>query len=172
MFTYRKPIVHVVLALLLFVTVSAVAATPVRAAGNTQFSGVGVFVSTAECPDRPSPYYPPLKMAGGPEGGLSLVGCWYTDTLEVVHDPSNGTYQERGTETFVGCLSDGTTCGTFSTTYKFTAKLAADGSEIHGHCEHPLVSGTGDFAGITGQVNIRDNVQAGEYPYIGHFQLP
>ena len=166
MFTSRKLTVHILLALLLVVAVSSVAAAPARAAGNTQVSGVGVFVSTAECPDRPSPYYPPIKMAGG------LVGCWYTDTLEVTHDPVNGTYQERGRETFVGCLSDGTTCGTFSTTYKFTAKLAADGSEIHGHCEHPLVSGTGDFAGITGQVNIRDDVQAGEYPYAGHFNLP
>lgn len=163
----RKTIVHVLLALMIFVTVSAMAATPARAEGNTQISGVGVFVSTAECPDRPSPYYPPIKMAGG------LVGCWYTDYLEVVHDPVNGVYQERGTETFVGCLSDGTTCGSFSTTYKFTAKLAADNiTEIHGHCEHPLVSGTGDFAGITGQVNIRDDVEAAEYPYTGHIQLP
>jgi len=165
MFTSRKPIVHVLLALL-FVAVSLMAAAPAMAAGNTQFSGVGVYVSTDECSDLPSPYWPPLKMSGG------LVGCWYTDTLEVTHDPANGTYQERGTETFVGCLADETTCGTFSTTYKFTAKLAADGSEIHGHCEHPLVSGTGDFAGITGQVNIRDDIQAAQYPYQGHFKLP
>lgn len=162
----RKLIVNVLLALMLFISVSSAAAAPASTAGNTQFSGVGVFVSTAECSDLPSPYYPPLKMAGG------LVGCWYTDTLEVTHDPVNGTYQERGTETFVGCLADGTTCGTFSTTYKFTAKLAADGSEVHGHCEHPLVSGTGDFAGITGQVDIRDDVQNALYPYHGHFQLP
>jgi len=105
-------------------------------------------------------------MAGG------LVGCWYTDTVEVLHSTANGAYQERGTETFIGCLSDETTCGTFSTTYKFTAKYAADGSELHGHCEHPLVSGTGDFAGITGQVNFRDEVQTGEFLYKGHVQLP
>jgi hypothetical protein len=166
MFTSRKLIVHVLVALMLFVSVSSAAAAPASAKGNTQISGVGVFTSTAECSDRPSPYYPPLKMAGG------LVGCWYTDWLEVTHDPANGTYQERGTETFVGCLADGTTCGTFSTVYKFTAKLAADGSEIHGHCEHPLVSGTGDFTGIWGQVNIRDDVQAAKYPYDGHFKLP
>ena len=165
MFTSRKLIVHVLL-VLLFGAVSLMATVPARAESNTQFSGVSVFVSTDECSDLPSPYYPPLKMAGG------LVGCWYTDTLEVTHDPVHGTYQERGTETFVGCLTDGTTCGSFSTTYKFTAKLAADGSEIHGHCEHPLVSGTGDFAGITGQVYIRDDVQDALYPYHGHFQLP
>lgn len=161
----RKLIVHVLFALMLFVAVSSVAAAPARAAGNTQISGVGVFVSTAECPDRPS-VYPPIKMSGG------LVGCWYTDAYEVVLTTPSGVYQERGTETFIGCLSDGTTCGTFSTTYKFTARYAADGSEIWGHCEHPFASGTGDFAGITGQVNFKDNVQTGEFLYEGHFQLP
>ena len=165
MFTSRKLTVHVLLALLLFVAVSSVAAAPARAAGNTQISGVGVFVSTDECPDRPS-VYPPIKMAGG------LVGCWYTDAYEVVLTTTSGAYQERGTETFIGCLSDGTTCGTFSTTYKFTARYAADGSELQGHCEHALVSGSGDFAGITGQVNFKDDVQTGEFLYEGHFQLP
>ena len=166
MFTSRKLIVYVVLALMLFVGVSSVVAAPARAEGNTQISGVGVFVGTDECSERPSPYYLPIKMSGG------LVGCWYTDTVEVLHDTANGAYQERGTETFIGCLSDGTTCGTFSTTYKFTAKYAVDGSEIHGHCEHPLVSGTGDFAGIRGQVNFRDDVQTGAFLYEGHVKLP
>jgi hypothetical protein len=105
-------------------------------------------------------------MAGG------LVGCWYTDTFEVVQTTPSGFYQERGTETFIGCLSDETTCGTFSTTYKFTAKYAVDGSEIRGHCEHPIASGTGDFAGITGQVNFKDNVETGEFLYEGHIKLP
>jgi hypothetical protein len=39
-------------------------AAPASAEGNTQISGVGVFVSTAECSDLPSPYYAPIKMAG------------------------------------------------------------------------------------------------------------
>lgn len=160
-----KLMMHVLLAAMLFVAVSSVAAAPASATGNTQISGVGVFVSTEECPERPS-VYPPIKMAGG------LVGCWYTDAYEVVLTTPSGVYQERGTETFIGCLSDGTTCGTFSTTYTFTAKYAPDGSEIHGHCEHPLVSGTGDFAGITGQVNFKDDVETGEFFYKGHFQLP
>jgi hypothetical protein len=166
MFTSRKLIVYSVIALLLFVGVFSVATAPARAEGNTQISGVGVFVSTAECPADSPNVYPPIKMSGG------LVGCWYTDTVEVLHSTENGAYQERGTETFIGCLSDGTTCGSFSTTYKFTAKYAADGSEIHGHCEHPIASGTGDFAGITGQVNFKDDVQTGEFLYEGHFQLP
>ena len=162
----RKLIVNVLLALMLFVGVSSVTAAPASATGNTQISGVGVFTSTAECPADSPNVYPPIKMTGG------LVGCWYTDAYEVVLTTSSGAYQERGTETFIGCLSDGTTCGTFSTTYKFTARYAPDGSELHGHCEHPLVSGTGDFAGITGQVNFKDDVQTGEFLYEGHFQLP
>ena len=140
-------------------------AAPGSAAGNTQISGVGVYVSTAECPDRPS-VYPPIEMSGG------LVGCWYTDAFEVVQTTPSGGYQERGEETFIGCLSDGTTCGTFSTTYKFTAKYTVDGSEIFGRCEHPFVSGTGDFEGITGRVNFVDDVQTGEFNYKGHIKLP
>ena len=165
MFTSHKPIVHVLLALL-FVAVLLMTAAPAMAAGNTQTSGAGMFVSTAECSADSPNVYPPIEMSGG------LVGCWYTDKVEVLHFTDNGAYQERGTETFVGCLSDGTTCGTFSTTYTFTAKYAADGSELHGHCEHKLVSGTGDFAGITGQVNFKDNVQTGDFTYTGHFKLP
>lgn len=161
----RKFIVLVLLALMLSVGVSPAAAAPASAPGNTQISGVGVFVSTDECPDLPS-VYPPIKMAGG------LVGCWYTGAYEVVLTTPSGVYQEIGTETFIGCLSDGTTCGTISTTYKFTARYAADGSEIWGHCEHPFASGTGRFAGITGQVNFKDNVQTGEFFYEGHFKLP
>lgn len=167
MFTSRKKlIIHVMLSLLLTLAVLLVSAMPAVAAGNTQISGVGVFVSTEECPADSPNVYPPIKMTGG------LVGCWYTDEVEVLHFTDNGAYQESGTETFVGCLADGTTCGTFSTTYKFTAKYAADGSELHGHCEHKLVNGTEDFAGITGQVNFKDDVQTGEFLYKGHFKLP
>ena len=161
----RKLIVNFLLVLMLFVSASSVAAAPTITMGNTQISGVGVFTNTAECPADSPNVYPPIKLTGG------LVGCWYTDTVEVLHFTHNGAYQERGTETFIGCLSDGTTCGTFKTEYKFTARYAADGSELHGHCEHPVVSGTGDFAGITGQVNFKDDVQTGEFFYKGHFFL-
>jgi len=162
----RKLIVNVLLVLMLFVSVSSVAAAPASAMGNTQISGAGMFVSTAECPADSPNVYPPIKMTGG------LVGCWYTDKVEVVLTTASGAYQERGTETFIGCLSDGTTCGAFSTTYTFTARYAPNGSELRGHCEHKLVNGTGGFAGITGQVNFKDNVQTGEFFYEGHYQLP
>ena len=71
----------------------------------------------------------------------SLDGCWYTTAIDVVQATSSGVYQERGTETFVGCLVENgveLACGTFDTTYKFSAKFAPDGSEIHGRCQHPL----------------------------------
>lgn len=163
----RKFIVNVLLALMLFVSVSSVAAAPAGATGNTQISGAGVFTNTTECPADSPNVYPPIKMTGG------LVGCWYTDEVEVDLTTVSGAYQERGTETFIGCLSDGTTCGTFRTTYTFTARYTPDFSaELHGHCEHKLVNGAGGFAGITGQVNFKDNVQTGEFSYEAHFKLP
>jgi hypothetical protein len=137
---------------------------PVSAEGNTQFSGVGVFGTVDQCPDLPSEL-PPIVMAG------DLVGCWYTTTLEPVQATPSGVYRERGTETFIGCLSDGTTCGTIDITYQFQGKFAPDGSEIHGHCEHPFVSGTGDFEGIKGWLHMKDDVETGEFNYRGHFKL-
>ena len=146
------------------VTALVLMAAPASAADNTQIAGVGTFDGDGECTEIPSFFT--MKMVG------DFVGCWYTDTLDVVQSTPSGVYQERGTEIFVGCLSDGTTCGTFSATYKFTAKYAVDGAEIHGRCEHPIVSGTGDFEGVTGRVDFKDDVQTGEFNYRGHIKLP
>ena len=60
----------------------------------------------------------------------SLDGCWYTYVSDAKVNPS-GTYQETGTELFVGCLN-GTTCGQFTTTYTFTGKFTSSFEEIHG----------------------------------------
>ncbi len=138
--------------------------SPVAAEGNTQISGVGVWGTVEQCDALPSEL-PPIVMAG------DLQGCWYTTSLQVVHTTPSGGYRESGTETFIGCLSDGTTCGTISTTYQFEGKFAPDGSEIHGHCEHPFVSGTGDFEGIKGQMFFKDDVETGELNWRGHFSL-
>ena len=78
-------------------------------AGTSQIGGVGVQAAT--CNQIGSLYT--IVMAG------SLVGCWYTDTLEPKITPS-GAYKERGTETFVGCLVENGNvlgCGTFHTEY-------------------------------------------------------
>ena len=140
-------------------------AGPVAAEGNTQIGGVGTFDET-ECLELDDLFT--IKMTG------SLVGCWYTTEIDVVQETPSGIYQERGTEIFIGCLvEDGVdaACGSISTTYKFTAKYAPDGSEIHGRCQHPIVAGTGDFEGVTGRVDFKDDVVTGEFDYRGHLKL-
>ena len=101
-----------------------------------------------------------LTMAGG------LVGCWYIDSLVQTGETPSGNAMFSGTEHFTGCVnSDGdAVCdpdepfGTFSTTFTFSAKFDADGNEIHGRCNHPIVDGDGGFDGVTGVLNFTDDV--------------
>ncbi len=137
---------------------------PVAAAPDDQIEGVGLWVPT--CNGLPSLFT--TDMDG------SLVGCWYVDALEASSTPS-GVYLEYGEETFVGCLwEDGVevACGTFNTTYKFTAKFDEIG-EIRGRCQHPIVkgSGTGGFTGVTGRIDVKDDVVVGASIYRGHVRL-
>ncbi len=83
----------------------------------------------------------------------------------------SGVYLETGQEIFIGTI-DGA-AGSFTTTYKFEAKFAPDGAEIHGRCQHPIIegSGTGAFAGATGRLNFKDIVETGEFVYKGHVDL-
>jgi len=81
----------------------------------------------------------------------------------------SGTYQETGTELFVGCLN-GTTCGQFTTTYTFTGKFTADGAEIHGRCQHPVTGTTGGFAGMSGVIQFKDDVDTGIFYYRGNIK--
>ena len=141
---------------------------PAHAAGGHggQIGGTAAFDGGGD--EAPPPYtdYPGLVMQGG------LDGCWYTDIHDVKTTPS-GVYLERGAELFVGSL-DGGPAGTFRTTYRFEAKFAPDGSEIHGRCQHPLVagSGTGGFAGATGRVDFKDIIgDPVTYVYRGHIRL-
>lgn len=104
----------------------------------------------------------------------SLVGCWWIDTFESKTDPARSNFRATGTEHFVGCL--GTICGSFTTTYSFTAKM--DGpwqtsAEIRGRCHHPVTGGTGGFSGATGQISFRDVVDVSPpyYPYVGNIHL-
>ena len=142
------------------------------AAGTTQISGTAVLdVDATVCTGPPAGYsdfdeFTPLLLSG------SLAGCWYTniDTSKVT--PS-GVYLESGREVFVGTVNGGPT-GTFATTYKFESKFAPDGAQLHGRCQHPLVSGsgTGPFAGATGRVDFKDIVEEGTLVYRGHIKLP
>jgi len=100
----------------------------------------------------------------------SLNGCWWVDTFDVKPHPDQATMLATGREHFVGCL--GTVCGTFKTTYRYTARF--DGAtELHGRCHHPIVEGTGGFAGARGELSFKDVVDAEpfSYPYWGNIQL-
>lgn len=133
-----------------------------------QFAATGELAGPAtECDDPASVFT--IELTGG------LEGCWYTAWFEVTVSTSSGVYQEVGAEWFVGCLvGDGEeiACGTFETTYRFTAKFTEAGQQ-HGRCQHPIVagSGTGDFEGATGRVDFKDNVELGNFNVRGHIDL-
>ena len=141
-------------ALAVAASVLAVLAMP-ASAGTAHVSGIGVFNDLCQPPVGSPPDdlgdYPPIDLTG------SLHGCWYTYVTSSKFNRS-GTYQEKGTEIFVGCLNG--PCGTFETTYTFTAKYVDDtfAEEIHGRCHHPIVGGTGGFAGAKGVINFKDDV--------------
>lgn len=137
-------------------------------AGTTQVSGIAVFNNECQPPAGSPPAdlgdYPPLDLSG------SLFGCWYTYVSESKFNRS-GTYQEQGTEIFVGCLNG--MCGSFETTYTFTAKYVDEtfAEEIHGRCEHKIVGGTGDFADQKGVILFKDDVVNLKFDYRGHISL-
>src|SRR5215210_1706541 len=144
------------------------AAPAALAGGATQISGVGVFDDPppqAVCndpldPEDPVPNYA-LVMTG------DLEGCLYTFVETAVSSP-NGTYRETGTELFVA--SDGS--GTFETTYRFEAKYDLAGGEIFGRCQHPIVegSGTGIYEGVSGRIDMKDDIVEVNFPYRGHLR--
>lgn len=152
----------------LFAVAAALAmAIPAIAAGNTQIRGVAQYDESCDAEPGAIPSQFTMRLTG------DLVGCWYTPGWDVTVSTPSGVYQERGTEKFVGCFADGTGCGTFETTYTFTAKYAADGSQLHGRCQHPIVkgSGTGVFEGATGRLDFKDDVDCGVAHYRGHIKL-
>ena len=151
------------------VATALVAVVATAAAGTTQVSGSSVYndactvPANAGAPPADTGDYPPLDMVG------SLDGCWYTYVLDAKLNPS-GTYQETGTELFVGCLNE-TTCGTFTTIYTFTGKYTANfGAEIHGRCQHAVTGTSGGFAGMSGVILFKDDVDSGVFYYRGNIK--
>lgn len=137
--------------------------------GVTQIAGSAV-PSDADCGDmEPPPGFTDfvLDLSG------DLDGCWYIHVDDGRYIESSGIYLETGRERFVGCLGD--VCGTFDTTYRFTAKFADPEltQEIHGRCQHPITgdTGTGGFTGISGRVDFKDDVDAGIFYYRGHVRI-
>lgn len=138
-------------------------------AGATQISGVGYYATTGECDYVSQGAAFALKMTG------DLQGCLYTFIDDFECSPS-GTYREEGREYFVGTYNGQP--GTFWTTYKFEARYedcdgGPLGAEIFGRCQHPIVegSGTGVFNGVTGQINFKDDIEAGNFPYRGQLRF-
>jgi hypothetical protein len=139
-------------------------------AGSTQFDGIGYFDAADECGAAAAGAAYAVTMTG------DLEGCLFVFIDEYECSPS-GTYREIGREHFVGTYNG--EAGTFWTSYKFEAKYegcAENGSyvgaEIFGRCQHPIVagSGTGIFEGVSGRMDMKDNVTEGSYPYRGHFR--
>jgi hypothetical protein len=137
-------------------------------AGATQISGIGYYAEPGQCEGHPeglgSDYA--LSMTG------DLEGCVYVFVETATCSPG-GAYVETGTETFVGQY-DGAS-GTFRTTYRFTATYrdcANLAGQIAGRCQHPLIAGSGEgvFEGVVGRFDMRDDVEAGNFPYRGHFR--
>jgi|SRR5688572_17260033 hypothetical protein len=142
-----------------------------RSVGAVQIRGTSLYDATDECNSAAQGATYALNMTG------DLVGCWYIFVDEYDCSPS-GTYREIGRELFVGTYMGQE--GTFWTTYKFEAKYegcAEDGSyigaEIFGRCQHPIIdgSGTGVFEGVDGRLDMKDDIEAGDFPYRGHLQF-
>ena len=142
-----------------------------KARGATQLDGVGYFDAADGCNAAGQGAAYAVSMTGG------LEGCLYIFIDDYNCSPS-GTYREVGREYFVGTYNGKP--GTFWTAYKFESKYegcAANGSylgaEIFGRCQHPIVesSGTGVFQGVSGRLDMKDNVTEGNYPYRGHLRF-
>jgi hypothetical protein len=109
----------------------------------------------------------------------SLIGCWYTDTLNQVISNANGEILAIGNEHFVGCLDTDRDrkCarrdphGTLAFVYAFEGRFDKAGNEIRGKCQHPILSGTGDFTGAQGRLDFKDNVETGHALYRGQLTL-
>jgi hypothetical protein len=95
------------------------------------------------------------KMAGG------LIGQWAITSFKVLK--TKPVIRARGTESFDGCLDvdldgscSGNPSGTLAFSFRYWGKTAGDGSVQLGTCAHPVVSGTGSFAGATGFLQMVD----------------
>jgi hypothetical protein len=152
---------------------SAVRVSGIQAPGDTTAGAPGDPCAAADPVTGVAPVLS-NAMAG------SLVGCWYTDTFNIISSTPDGAIVATGAENFVGCLDlnrngrcahrDPT--GSLAFTYTFEGQFdAVTGSEIAGQCQHKIVSGTGDFAAATGWINFHDNVTNGTSSYRGYITL-
>lgn len=149
--------------------ISLFALSSIASAGNgaMQISSVGAIPEAGNCEDVAADVV--LDMIEG-----DLEGCLYSFVESATCLP-NGVYIERGTEIYIGSGKDGDD-GTFETTYLFTSKWEDCNTfevEIFGRCQHPIVAGTGtgDFEGVTGRLDIKDDVSTGLFYIKGHLKF-
>ncbi len=143
-------------------------ALSVHAAGAQQIAGVGVFDAAGQCTDAAGSGADFVQVLSG-----DLEGCLYV-FVESYRCSEGGVYNETGTELFVGKGPQGEG-GTFMTEYRFVAKFqdcANLAGQFNGRCQHPIVtgSGTGEFEGVTGRLDFKDDVEAGVATYRGHLK--
>lgn len=164
MYTIGKTGLRRALVLMAALAMLLVVPTGAAAAIEQNVDGLATFVD--ECDGQTS--IATLALEG------SFDGCLYTDTIKQARFTDDGVYTERGTETIAGCWDSpgGEKCGTLSTTYEFIATFDADGNQLSGGCTHPIVGGTGDFAGASGLLVFVDDVEAGTADFRGFIDLP
>lgn len=147
------------------------ASSSARVVGAMQVDGIGYFDAADECDSGGQGATFAVSMTG------DLEGCLFVFVDEYKCN-SSGAYYEKGRELFIGTYNGET--GSFWTTYVFTAKYegcAEDGSylglEIFGRCQHPIVEGSGEgvFTGVSGRLDMKDDIEEGNYPYRGHFKF-
>ena len=93
-----------------------------------------------------------------------LLGAWAMTSFEEV--ATSPYYEGKGTEAFKGCIDRrrdrscaGDPSGTLSFEFRFWGLFGSDdpSSLIWGACWHPIVSGTGAFAGAQGVLTFVDS---------------
>jgi len=133
-------------------------------AGAIQVSGLGTF------PDPGQGYCTDEALLADADYLINLEGdlegCVYGFVTRSKLAEKSGVSDDRSDEIFVGHW--GEMEGTFEMVGNIHAKVDA-----FGFCLHPIVkgSGTGDFAGVTGRLDFRDDLAADNAPYTGHLKL-
>jgi hypothetical protein len=110
----------------------------------------------------------------------SLIGLWTTTSFQLDGFTPSGVVLASGTEQFDGCFDSNANgaCdgddpqGSISFTFKLSAKYDPSFTvQQHGRCHHPVVGGTGDFAGVTGSLDFKDDPVTGCASYWGHLDF-
>lgn len=137
------------------------------AAGASQVSGS---IAGEPC-DSPPADFSPYDYSFPVNGDLD--GCVYGVITSSRFHEGSGTYQEVADEIFVGTY--GNLEGSFEMTENYTAKVGADNVTglYFARCKHPIKtgSGTGDFDGVTGRLDFKDDTVAGTTTYTGHLRF-